>query len=132
MTTPHRPRLKESPQRKPTEEATELAREAERLVVQFERNLRDLRVLRNRIIADRRDKGVLGSRGLTEFVVEYLKSRPNGGANIHELLVAAEQAGYAIPIARTLSKRLTLRAYTHGDIAWSKALDGWYWKGITA
>jgi hypothetical protein len=127
--SPSNPRTSSTRVMTPTPEATELVREVVRLEAYFERGLRDLRVLRDNLTRSQKDKGVLGSRGLTEFVVEYLKSVSGLTKDIHQILIAAEAAGYAIPIARTLSKRLTRRAYTHGDIAWSKIVEGWYWKG---
>lgn len=123
------PKVRKLRQHEPTLESLELAQEAERLIVNFERNLRDFRILRNRIIETQHDKGVLGSRGLTEFVVGYLKNLYPSAVDIHMILSAAEKAGYAVPMARTLSKRLTVRSYRRGDIAWSKDSDGWYWKG---
>ena len=54
----------------------------------------DLRNLRRDLTATHASKGVLGSRGLTEFVVGLLKSDTKPAWGVSELLVAAEKAGY--------------------------------------
>jgi hypothetical protein len=83
----------------------------------LERTLRDLRLLRAELSQSVADKGVLGSRGLTEFCLCLLQAdNAVGGYTILEILRAAETAGYAVPSARTLSKRLGNRSYRVGDV----------------
>jgi hypothetical protein len=101
--------------------------ELERLERRLELLLRDFRVLRRQMIDAAKDKGVLGSRGLTEFIIDLLKAEPDQDHQVRDLLYRAEKAGYAIPTVRTMSKRLTERAYRVGDIIWTKQL-GWCWK----
>lgn len=91
----------------------------------LEHILRDLRIVRAGIEQDIKDKGVLGSRALTEFIVDLVLSGTKPAWPIQELLFAAEQQGYAVPVARTMSKRLTEQAYRKGRIQWSKHLGGW-------
>jgi hypothetical protein len=93
----------------------------------FENLLRDLREFRHELEGASKDKGVLGSRGLTEFVLGLLQT--TGGQSITSLLKQAEEAGYAVPTRRILSKRLTERAYRVGDIAFNKESGVWVWKG---
>jgi hypothetical protein len=114
--------------------------ELERIERRLELCLRDLRLYRRGQMESLSDKGVLGSRSLTEFVIEMLQMAarcgvPKPGFTVRELLGAAEGAGYAIPTARTLSKRLTTRAYRSGDIEWVQKMHGgqsycyWHYKG---
>lgn len=97
--------------------------------------LKDLRVVRAEIEKDAATKGVLGSRGLTEFVIEQLQATAKTtarGLSINDLLSRAERAGYAIPISRTLSKRLSERSYRAHDIIWEGDAKGqgiWVWQG---
>jgi hypothetical protein len=108
--------------------------ELERLERRLELLLRDFRILRRQMIDAAKDKGVLGSRGLTEFIIDLLRAEVTPitnnicGMSVRDLLYQAEKAGYAVPTIRTMSKRLTERAYRVGDIAWAKE-RGWYWKG---
>jgi hypothetical protein len=101
----------------------------------FEKALRELREFRHELEGASKDKGVLGSRGLTEFVIAQLQQAPTlkpddgGGWTITSLLHLAETAGYAVPTRRILSKRLTERAYRVGDIAFDSTGGFWYWKG---
>ena len=99
----------------------------ERIERRLENCLRDLRIFRADQQKMAQGAGVLGSRGLTQFVLDMLRQTAPTGIPIAELLLAAEVAGYAIPTARTLSKRLTERAYRVGDVAWHD--NFWYWKG---
>ena len=92
----------------------------------FEKALRELREFRHELGQSSQDKGVLGSRGLTEFVINLLRT---GQYKMSELLRQAELAGYAVPTRRILSKRLTERAYRVGDIAFDSEGGFWYWKG---
>lgn len=96
----------------------------------FEKVLRDIREFRHELEGSSKDKGVLGSRGLTEFILTQLQKNPDhSGHSITELLRQAELAGYAVPTRRILSKRLTERAYRVGDIAFDSDGGFWYWKG---
>ena len=113
--------------------------ELERIERRLELCLRDLRLYRRGQMESLGDRGVLGSRTLTEFVLELLRMAARGGVpkpgfTVQELLRAAEGAGYAIPTSRTLSKRLTTRAYRSGDIEWVQSHVGqpysyWHYKG---
>jgi hypothetical protein len=146
-----------APSKPPTLDALHLAN-LERIERRLESCLRDLRQYRAEQQAATTEQGVLGSRGLTQFVIDLLRQAkmtydeawdrcmpgnivvmPSMGMSIREILAAAESAGYAIPTARTLSKRLNMRSYRVGDIAWSRSgndNDGptatpnagfWYW-----
>lgn len=117
--------------------------ELERIERRIENALRDLRLYRAGQIRSLSDRGVLGARDLTAFILELLKmsarhGAPKPGLTVKQLLSAAEGAGYAIPTARTLSKRLTTRAYRTGDIEWvvgsgtwtdDSATGYWHYKG---
>jgi hypothetical protein len=119
--------------------------ELERIERRFELALRDLRLYRAGQIRSLSDRGVLGARDLTAFILELLKMAarcgvPKPGFTVQELLRAAEGSGYAVPTARTLSKRLTTRAYRTGDIIWMQnrstgdiylAAGYWFYKGDT-
>lgn len=129
----------------------------ERLERRFQEALRDLRALRMELQRDVTSKGVLGSRGLTQFVLEQLQqvkaeharcrqeadhgarvsqdhraAVPAAGIAISNLLRLAELAGYEPPTARLLSKRLTERAYRTGDIQFDRAGQQWVWQGTAA
>lgn len=119
--------------------------ELERLEARLESVLCDLRNYRRVQQQAATDRGVLGSRGLTQFIIESLYKAAtedtaitgrDGGFSITALLRLAELAGYAVPTRRILSKRLTERAYRTGDIAWIAGGDEgtglWYWKGKDA
>ena len=95
----------------------------ERMERRIENVLRDMRILRHELAASTKDKGVLGSRNMTEYVISLLQTAPH---TITELLESAEKAGYAIPTRRILSKRLTERKYRVGDIVCDGEL--WSWK----
>lgn len=104
----------------------------ERIERRFENALRDLRLYRAGQIRSLSDRGVLGARDLTAFILELLKMAarcgvPKPGHTVKELLLAAEGAGYAVPTARTLSKRLTTRSYRNGDIEWLPDGNAGYW-----
>lgn len=102
--------------------------ELENLERRFELLLKDLRIYRRQRTQEEKEKGVLGSRGLTEFIVETLRSNSTmHGYSIQHLLHLAEQAGYAIPTLRTMSKRLSERSYRVGDMGYDKQ-RGWHWK----
>lgn len=106
--------------------------ELERIERRFENALRDLRLYRAGQIRSLSDRGVLGARDLTAFIIEILKMAakygvPKPGHTVQELLRAAEGAGYAVPTARTMSKRLTTRAYRTGDIEWLPDGKTGYW-----
>lgn len=104
--------------------------EIERLVRHFERGLRDLRILLGEVRQAHGDTGVLGSRGLTQFCLDQLKQRPDGsGMKIVELLSAAERAGYAVPTAKMLTKRLVQHGHRTGLVAYSADKLGWYYRG---
>jgi len=83
-----------------------------------------MRILRRELSGAASDKGVLGSRGLTEFLLGLIQSREDG-YSITELLTTAEQTGYAVPTRRTLSKRLGVRAYREGDIRYDHEKEVW-------
>ena len=95
----------------------------ERMERRMENVLRDMRILRGELEKASQDKGVLGSRSLTEFVIGLLQTRPHG---LREMMELAEQAGYAVPTRRILSKRLTERKYRVGDIVCEGEV--WSWK----
>lgn len=106
--------------------------ELERIERRLELVLRDLRLYRSGQIRALSDRGVLGARDLTAFIIEMLKMSakhgvPKPGLTVKQLLLAAEGAGYAVPTARTLSKRLTTRAYRTGDIEWLPDGKQGYW-----
>lgn len=122
--------------------------ELARIERHLESILRDLRAYRTQQQQASADQGVLGSRGLTQFVLDQLKALAGGearvqagdfgtrvGKTVTDLLLAAENAGYAIPTKRTLSKRLVERRYRVGDIDWQdtdsedRNKGYWYWKG---
>ena len=116
--------------------------ELERIERRLEGCLRDLRAYRASQQRGLTDQGVLGTRGLTQFLIEQLQavsSVGDGGLTVKAMLITAEHAGYAIPTARTLSKRLTERRYRVGDIDWqgpgqdftNGSKGYWYWKGTT-
>jgi hypothetical protein len=106
----------------------------ERIERRLELVLRDLRIFRGELEEKERDKGVLGSRGLTEFILGVLTCPvptmvgvgSDVGYTIHQLLRAAEQAGYAVPTSRVLSKRLVERSRRVGDIRFDEAAKKWY------
>lgn len=99
----------------------------ERLERRLELVLRDMRIFRRELEHEQADKGVLGSRTLTEYVLGLLQT--SEGMTITDLLLSAEKAGYAIPTRRVLSKRLTGRAYRTGDVAFDDGREVWVWKG---
>lgn len=105
------------------------AHDLELIERRLEAALVDLRQVRRGIIADQRDSGALGSRGLTQFVVDLLKANTQPAWTIQEMLAAAEKAGYAVPTLRTMSKRLTEWQYRKGQIKWQPELSGWTWRG---
>jgi hypothetical protein len=118
--------------------------ELERIERRLEGCLRDLRAYRASQQRGLTDQGVLGTRGLTQFLIEQLQAVSDvgdGGLTVKAMLITAEIAGYAIPTARTLSKRLTERRYRVGDIDWQGPDSNetssinykgyWYWKGTT-
>lgn len=94
----------------------------------IESALVDLRQLRTDLAHESASKGILGSRGLTQFVVDLLKSGAKPAWSITELLSAAELAGYSVPTSRTLSKRLTDWQYRKGGVRWRSDVNGWTWK----
>lgn len=129
----------------------------ERIERRLETALTDLRVLRTELQRDVTSRGVLGSRGLTQFIIEQLQTAaaeharclqasqhvaagqqqprmavPAPGIAINDLLALAERAGYEPPTRRTLSKRLTERNYRVGDIAFDQTAQVWYWQGERA
>lgn len=115
--------------------------------------LRDLRLYRQELSSTLSDKGVLGSRGLTEYLLLLLRSRAEGeveleralaklrlpahqrstasslGLSIRELMSLADQAGYAIPTRAVLAKRLNARAYSWGDVRFEPERGVWRWVG---
>lgn len=100
--------------------------ELEKLERRLELVLRDLRIYRRELEQTVADKGILGSRSLTEYVLGLLQK--SEGMSITDLLLTAEKAGYAIPTRRTMSKRLGDRAYRVGDIVFDHSKDVWKWK----
>lgn len=108
--------------------------ELQRIEARLESCLVGLRRLRTELQRDAASKGVLGSRGLTQFLIEQLQvqfHRHLGylGLTLDVMLARAEAAGYQVPTARTLSKRLTERAYRAGDIKFDPASQTWLWLG---
>lgn len=96
----------------------------ERIERRFELALRDLRIFRRELEGSVADKGVLGSRSLTEYILDLLRKTPEG-MSITNLLLSAEKVGYAIPTRRILSKRLGARAYRVGDIQYDPEKEVW-------
>lgn len=88
----------------------------------------DLRRFRRDLQREQSDKGVLGSRGLTEFTIGLLQANTRAAWSVRDLLLAAEKAGYMIPTSRILSKRLTEVQYRRGGVKWRKDLGGWTWE----
>ena len=105
----------------PTSPSLELV-QLERIERRFESCLRDLRQYRAYLQRDAADRGVLGSRGLTQFCIEQLSHSP---MTTKELLTVAERAGYQTPTARILSKRLNGHAYRTGGIVWDTGMGKW-------
>lgn len=101
------------------------------LLEAVERRLTDalaqLRTLRVELGNESRDKGVLGSRGLTRFILEQLESSPARSFHVIELLQLAERAGYQAITPRNMTKRLTEYRIRTGMIGTNDR--GWYWKG---
>lgn len=113
----------------PPAEITRLAR----LEYRLDHVLRDLRSLRYDMEEATKDRGVLGSRGLTEFLLGVLRQQsplshasPVQGYTIRELQQLAEQAGYVVPTSRTLSSRLRTRAYQTGDLRYDATGKCWH------
>lgn len=100
--------------------------EFEKLERRLELLLRDMRIYRRELEQSAADKGVLGSRSLTEYMLGLLQA--SDGMSITELLLTAEKAGYAIPTRRIMSKRLGDRAYRVGDIVFDHEKEVWIWK----
>lgn len=95
----------------------------------FLRALRQFRQFRQDYRRAQQDKGVLGSRGLTEFVLDLLRHNPSIGCSTYDMLVLAEQAGYAPPTVQTLNKRLVERRYRLGDVRFDRQRKVWLWDG---
>lgn len=91
--------------------------------------LRDLRRVRSELDRAELEKGVLGSRGFTQFILEYLSLHRETSHSIRHLLSQAECAGYAPPASRTLTKRLSEHAARTGKITYSRDDRGWRWLG---
>jgi hypothetical protein len=109
--------------------ASSFPRRMELLEVRLERVLRDMRAFHSDFLRAERDKGVLGSRGLTEYVMEVLElnsQATRSGYSVHDLLRTAELAGYSVPTVRTLTKRLSDRQYRVGDVRYDKVTGKWY------
>jgi hypothetical protein len=87
--------------------------------------LTELRSLKVELGNETRDKGVLGSRGLTEFVLGHLKRNIGLGFTVKELLKEATKAGYAVPTERAMSKRLVEYRIRTGKV--STRSDRWWW-----
>ena len=90
--------------------------------------LAEIRTLRVELGNESRDKGVLGSRGLTGFIIEQLQAKPQHDITVIELLQLAERAGYQPITPRNLSKRLTEYRIRTGMIG-VRSEGRWYWKG---
>ena len=101
----------------------------ERIERRFELALRDLRILRREIEHSVSDKGVLGSRSLTEYVLDLIRKSEHG-ISITNILLDAEKVGYKITTRRVMSKRLTGRAYRVGDIQYDRENEVWVWKDV--
>ena len=108
------------------------------LLLQTERRLlshaRELRLARQLLEKEFNSKGALGSRGLTQFLLDQLEqasSTPtlaSSGIRVSELQRRAGAAGYAVPNSVSLTKRLSeFRART-GKVAFDRSF-GWYWTG---
>jgi len=89
----------------------------------------ELRCLRQELIRDSASRGVLGSRGLTQFILERLAQFPDSCFDIQVLAQAAADAGYAIPSTRLLTKRLSEHGARTGKIEFSRKCGGWRWTG---
>ena len=96
---------------------------AERQLTEIARSLRQLRAAREREL---RDRGALGSRGLTQFILGHLELNPERGFRLSELQRAAQLAGYAVPNSVALTKRLSEHRARTGKIGFDRAA-GWYW-----
>jgi hypothetical protein len=89
---------------------------------------RDVRVLRQDIELEVKDRGVLGSRGLTQFLLEYLEQQdPCVSHTTYQLCQAAKAAGFATPNTTALTKRLSEYRQRTGNIGNNGT--GWYWRG---
>lgn len=86
---------------------------------------RDVRALRQDIEQEAKDRGVLGSRGLTQFVLEMLKENAGYSYTTYELCQAAKAAGFATPNTVALTKRLSEHCRRTGKIAATN--HGWQW-----
>lgn len=129
-----------------------LVHQLDKMIRRQERILQDLRQFRSDLSVTQADRGVLGSRKLTQYVLERLREQRqdhdrlqqkvglaiNGvsrhstvprGLTIRELLVAAETIGYSIPTARALSKRLVERRIRVKDVDWDDEAKVWFWCG---
>lgn len=99
-------------------------------LVQIDRKLldlaRDVRNLRISLEQESRDRGVLGSRGLTQFVLEYLQSHASYSFTSYQLVQAAQQAGFSAPNSVTLTKRLSEHRRRTGKIS-IRDHKYWYW-----
>jgi hypothetical protein len=99
-------------------------------LTQIDRKLLDLaREVRNlRIMIEReaKDRGVLGSRGLTQFILEHLEKNYPNPFTTYQLMQTAKQAGFATPNTVALTKRLSEHRRRTGKIG-NNTQVGWFW-----
>lgn len=102
------------------------------LLHQTERRLldhaRQLRLARKELTRELNSKGVLGSRGLTQFILEHLERTSPQRTRVADLQRIAQAAGYAVPGGAALTQRLSeFRART-GKVDQIRG-EGWGWVG---
>lgn len=88
---------------------------------------KDVRALRQDIEQEAKDRGVLGSRGLTQFMLEFLENKQPACYSTYQLMLAAKIAGFATPNTTSLTKRLSEHRRRTGKIGNDGA--GWFWRG---
>lgn len=119
---------------------SDLGQQLDQLEQRLAAVLRDLRLFRQDWQRAQRDKGVLGSRGLSEYVLALLREgadirhqvtgemvRVDSGYTVHELLRSAELTGYTVPTANALHQRLRQRHYRVGDVEYVALTKRWRW-----
>ena len=89
---------------------------------------KDVRALRQDIEQEAKDRGVLGSRGLTQFLLEFLTHNEPACYTTYELCQAAKAAGFATPNTTALTKRLSEHRRRTGNIGITSQ-GAWFWHG---
>lgn len=100
-----------------------LLRQTERLL---QTHARQIRLARTLLEQEASSKGALGSRGLTQFVLEHLEFSYPRRFGVTELQRLAQLAGYAAPSPSDLTKRLSAYARRTGNVDLVKG-EGWRW-----